>query len=174
TSVSFSAVTPVFTSTHSAVPLLIRTTNVRSSVETTAEDGTIKVGCGRSTGQSTLLKVPGASRPLGFITSNSTGIVRVFSSTACEIRAIVPVNVRSGKDGTVNWTFVPSGIPAMYLSGTGTTNRNRASVSMRTIGSEATVPLAGPTSAPGWTFRSVTTPSNGARICRYPSISLTD
>ena len=52
----------------------------------------------------------------------------------------------------------------MYASGIGTTSRNQFEFTNRTIGVvEAALP-PGPTSAPGWTLRSVTTPSNGAVV----------
>ena len=54
------------------------------------------------------------------------------------------------------------------------TSRSRLLSTIRTIGVAVPGPPVGPTSAPGCTLRSVTTPPNGAVIRRYPSMSLTD
>src|SRR2546426_11452851 len=154
TSVRIPQVAPSFTSTHSTFPSRTRTTNVRSVVRATAEVGTKRVGSGRPTGQSASGNIPGASFPELFATSSSTGIVRVFTSTECAILATVAVKISPGKAGTVKLTRVPAGIAAVKVSGTGRTSLSRRTFSIRTIGTVTPGPPTGPTSAPGWTFRS--------------------
>src|SRR5271165_5013591 len=82
--------------THSARPLRSRTTKVRSVVVTTLVLGTNKDGCDCRTGHFTEGYMPGESEPSGLKTSNSTAMVRVFGSRACEMRATVPEYVRPG------------------------------------------------------------------------------
>src|SRR5215467_7477380 len=125
TSVILSTVAPVFTSTHSDFPSRTRTTNTRSRVLATDDVGTNIVGYDLRTGHWTSEKVPGESSPFVFAASNSTGIVRVFWSSEWAMRVIVPLKVRPGKAGTEKSTLVPSGTPAAYVSGTGTTTRKR-------------------------------------------------
>src|SRR5205814_7395913 len=105
-------VAPVLTSTQLACPSRIRTTKTRSVVLATAEVGTKRVGCGRRTGHSTSGNIPGASLAEGLLTSNSTGIVRVLTSTDCATRATGALKVWLGYADTENSTLVPSGIPA--------------------------------------------------------------
>src|SRR5204862_7680773 len=113
TSINFPEVSPVCTSTQSAFPLWIRTTNVFSLVRATDEVGTNNVGRGRRTGQSTCGYIPGASRPDAFETSSSTGIVRVFTSRESATRAILPANFSPGNAATVKETLAP-----LIVSGT--------------------------------------------------------
>src|SRR6187549_2164175 len=101
-------------------------------------------------------------------------MVRVATSTDCEIRETVPVNVCPGYAATVNVNDVPFVTPAVYASGTGMTRRSRLLSTIRTMGVAVPGPPVGPTNAPGCTLRSVTTPLKGALIRRYPSMSLTE
>src|SRR4030095_3864359 len=162
---------PVLTSTHSVRPLRTRITNVRPVVLATLLLGTRSDGAVRRTGHLTWQNVPGARRPSALSTSSSTAMVRVATSTDCEIREIVPLNVCPGYAATVNVNDVPLAIPAVYASGTGMTRRSRLLSTIRTMGVAVPGPPVGPTSAPGCTFRSVTTPLKGAVIRRYPSMS---
>jgi hypothetical protein len=77
-------------------------TNVRPVVLATLPAGTKSDGAVRRTGHMTCVNVPGASRPSALFTSNSTAIVRVVTSTACEIRDTEPVNVWPGYAATEN------------------------------------------------------------------------
>ena len=61
-------------------------------------------------------------------------MVRVATSTACEIRDTTPVNVCPGYAATVNVNDVPFVTPAVYASGTGITRRSRLLSTIRTIG----------------------------------------
>src|ERR1022692_851851 len=81
---------PFFTSTHSALPWLARTTKQRSAVVTTLVLGTSSEGRVRRMGHFTLGYMPGESEPSRLRTSNSTGMVRVFASRACATRATAP------------------------------------------------------------------------------------
>src|SRR5206468_3063171 len=136
-------------------------TNVRPVVLATLPFGTRREGAVRCTGHWTWQNVPGASRPSALFTSSSTAMVRVATSTDCEIRETVPVNVCPGYAVTVKVNDVPFASPAVYASGTGMTRRSRLLSMMRTIGIAVPGPPVGPTSAPGCTLRSVTTPLNG-------------
>src|SRR4029077_19270060 len=127
----------------------MRTTNVASVVRATEDIGTKRVASERCTGQSTSGNIPEARRPLGFVTSSSTGIVRVLTSTERAIRATVPVKVGFGNADTLNSTLAPSVMPAAYFSGTGTTSRRRAICSTRKRGTLLFEPVVGPTRAPG-------------------------
>ncbi len=73
-----------------------------------------------------------------------------------------------GQAGTWNGTAAPFTIPPTSSSGTGTTSRRCDTCWITRSGTS----FPGPTSAPGWTSRSVTTPSNGAVIFRYACRSL--
>ena len=88
-------------------------------------------------------------RPSALFTSSSTAIVRVLTSTDCEIRDTVPENVWPGYAATEKLNAVPDVTPAVYASGTGTTSRSRLLSTIRTIGVAAPGPPVGPTSAPG-------------------------
>ena len=70
----------------------------------------------------------------GLLTSSSTGIVRVFGSSALLIRCTVPLKVSPGKDGTVKLIFAPGAMLEMFASGTGTTRRRRVTCCNRSIG----------------------------------------
>ena len=83
-------------------------------------------------------------------------------SIDCETRFVTPVNFSPGNARTVNVAVTPSAMPPTRLSGTATVRRSLWTCSMRSSG-VAVAPPCGPTSAPGCTLRSVTTPSNGAR-----------
>src|ERR1700691_1698400 len=160
TSIKSPSAAPFFTSTHSARPFRLRITKVRSVVVTTLVLGANSAGCSRRTGHLTLGYMPGASVPSRLRTSNSTGMVRVFGSSAWAMRATVPVYARSGYAGTRNGMLAPRTVPPTSSSGTGTTSRSREICC--TTSSTGSAP--GPTNAPGCTKRSVTTPSNGAVI----------
>src|SRR6266481_5114374 len=127
----------------------MRTTNVASVVLATDDVGTKSVASERRTGQSTSGNMPEARRPLGFVTSSSTGIVRVLTSTERAIRATVPVKVWFGNADTLKSTLAPSVSPVAYFSGTGTTNRRRAICSTRKRGTLLFDPVVGPARAPG-------------------------
>ena len=91
------------------------------------------------------------------------------------MRAIVPVNVLPGYAGTVN--EIDRAVLHARDVRFGNGHHEPQPVVLfttRTIGVVAAGPLLGPTSAPGWTLRSVTTPSNGAVTRRYPSICVID
>src|SRR6266446_8325292 len=127
----------------------MRTTNVASVVRATDDSGTKRVAWDRRTGQSTSGNMPEARSPFGFVTSSSTGIVRVFTSTERAIRATVPAKVWFGNADTLNSTLAPSDMPSAYFSGTGTTNRSLATCSIRKRGTLLLDPVVGPTRAPG-------------------------
>ena len=86
----------------------MRITKLRSVVVAMAEGRTNIVGRGLVTGQMTSANIPGASRLSGLLTSSSTGIVRVFGSSAWLIRCTMPLKVSPGKDGTVKLIFAPA------------------------------------------------------------------
>src|SRR6266508_3910431 len=156
---------PRLTSTHSVTPLRNRITKARSVVVATAEGDTNIVGRGLLTGQMTSGTMPGASRLFGLLTSSSTGIVRVFSSSALLIGRTTQLNVSPGKAGTVKPIFAPSATLETFASGTGTTRRRSAICCSLSIGGFVGL-LEGLARLPLWTLRSVMTPSKGAVIRR--------
>src|SRR5262245_40938985 len=156
---------PRLTSTHSVTPSRTRITKVRSVVVATDEGGRNIDGRGLLTGQTTSGTMPGASRLFGLLTSSSTGIVRVFSSSALLIRRTSQLKVSPGKAGTVKLIFAPSATPETFASGTGTTRRKRETCCNLSIGGFVGL-LAGLARLPLWTLRSVMTPSKGAVMRR--------
>ena len=82
TSTRFPSLMPRRTFTHSALPSLTLMTKIRSVVALMADDGTNKLSAPRRIGQATSAYIPGVSLLPEFVTSNSTGMVRVFESTA--------------------------------------------------------------------------------------------
>src|SRR5579875_784467 len=105
--------TPGLTVTHSVMPLRTRITNVPCMLRSSADCGTIKEDCGRRTGHETDGNIPGASNESAFLTSSSTGIVRVFVSKESETRATVPMKVLLGNAGTEKFTLAPGITPAV-------------------------------------------------------------
>ena len=155
---------PVLTSTHSvaSVPDAHDERAVRSCWR---RSRSARAATARADARAT---APGRTRPApaarrDSATSSSTAIVRVLTSTACAMRA-----TRAGKRLTRirrhRERHRRAGVtPAMYASGTGTTSRSRSLLDRAAASaSRCRRRWPGPTSAPGWTLRSVTTPSNGA------------
>src|SRR5215468_7050478 len=138
---------------------------MRSVVVATADGGTNIDGRGLLTGHITSGTMPGASRLFGLLTSSSTGIVRVFSSSALLTRSMTPLKVSPGKDGTVKLIFALSAMPETFASGTGTTRRRRETCCSLSIGGFVGL-LDGLARLPWWTLRSVMTPSKGAVMRR--------
>src|SRR5947209_5572369 len=112
----------------------MRITKLRSVVVAMADGGTNIDGRGLLTGQMTSGNMPGASRLFVLLTSSSTGIVRVFSSSALLIRCTTPLKVSPGKEGTMKLIFAPDAMPETFASGTDTTRRRRDTCCNLSIG----------------------------------------